>query len=237
MPELRRPHHRTIAALLRSLDAQFLLEARCFFGGGTCLALMLDEFRESRDVDFLCADRAGFRALRETVSEGSLGRIMRKAWPLAREVRADRDAIRTFVAADDLRIKLEIIREGRIDLSGALDRRFGVPTIDLDCLVAEMLLANADRGLDDSTQSRDLVDLAFLAARHGRKRMRPGLELAETAYGSAIRRGLQQALNGLAARRGRLSACARALGVEDAATLRRGISMLRALCARGRGSP
>ena len=156
------------------MDAAFLLEARCFFGGGTLVALMLDEFRESRDVDFLCSDREGFRRLRETVSERSLGRVMRAPLPLGREVRADRDGIRTFLAVDGTLVKLEIVLEGRIALGGGPDKALGLPVLGLDHLVAEQVLANADRGLDESTCSRDLFDLAFLAAHRGREAMVPG---------------------------------------------------------------
>ena len=50
----KRPHHRRIETLLRSLNSDVLREAQCFFGGGTAIVLLLDEYRESVDVDFLC---------------------------------------------------------------------------------------------------------------------------------------------------------------------------------------
>jgi len=33
------------------------------------LAMTLGEYRESRDIDFLCSSREGFRSLRETVTD------------------------------------------------------------------------------------------------------------------------------------------------------------------------
>ena len=75
-PELRRPQHRAVAAVLHALDRRFLDEAHCYFGGGTCVSLLLDEFRLSRDVDFLCSDRDGIRRLRsgrEQQREGEEG--------------------------------------------------------------------------------------------------------------------------------------------------------------------
>ena len=95
-----REYHRAIAVTLAELHAPLLLEARCYFGGGTLIALSFGEFRESRDIDFLCSDRAGFRKLRETVTNESLGSIARKPIKLAREVRADRDGIRTFIVSE-----------------------------------------------------------------------------------------------------------------------------------------
>lgn len=230
----RRPHHRLVGEILEDLDGAFLRDSGCFFGGGTCITLQLDEYRESRDIDFLCSSREGFRALRETVSATSLGRLARKRVSLAREIRSDRDGIRTFVAAGEARIKLELILEARIDLSGSMDRTLGVPVLDLDCLVAEKFLANTDRGLDDATHARDLIDLAFLAAHHGRKRLTAGLAKAEEAYGAAVLRGLTSALGQMTVRRGHLAYCARALGIEDLRTLKKGLAALRSLASASR---
>lgn len=60
-----RPHHRRIASFLSSLDADFLAGCGCYFGGGTAIVLLLNEYRESVDVDFLCSSTAGYRTLRE----------------------------------------------------------------------------------------------------------------------------------------------------------------------------
>lgn len=231
MPEFRRPHHRAVAALLGALDPKFLERAECWFGGGTQIALSLGEYRESRDIDFLCSSRKGFRLLRETVTEGSLGALARKPVALARELRTDRDGIRGFLRHGDARIKFEIVLEARIDLSGHVDKRLGVPVLSPTCVAAEKFLANADRGMDTSTSSRDAIDLAFLAAAHGVDALVPGLRLAESAYGREIRRRLKGVLGMFAAKRGYAAECARALGIEDLATLRRGLALLRRLAA------
>jgi len=97
MPEYRRPHHRLVGSTLKSMDASFLVRTECYFGGGTLLAMTLGEYRESRDIDFLCSSRVGFRSLRETVTDRSLGAIFRQSVELARDVRTDRDGIRTFL--------------------------------------------------------------------------------------------------------------------------------------------
>jgi Nucleotidyl transferase AbiEii toxin, Type IV TA system len=227
MPDFRRPYHRAIAQILEALNPTFLEHAQCYFGGGTCISLMLDEYRESRDIDFLCSNRSGFRQLRETVRETSLGSLLRRPLTLAREVRADRDGIRTFFSVGDLRIKFEIILEARIDLRAAPRRFVGVPLLDLDCVVAEKFLANADRGLDDSTKARDFVDLAFLAAHYGGGSLETGLRLAEVAYGKAIRHYFDLSFARISADSRYLLRCARALGIEDIATLRKGVARLR----------
>ena len=227
MREFRRPHHRIIGRLLGAMNADFLEATRSYFGGGTCIALLLDEYRESRDIDFLCSDADGFRRLRETVTSDSLGKLLRSPLPLAREVRADRDGIRTFVRSGDAITKLEILREARIALRPAPHSPFAVPTLDLDCLVAEKLLANADRGMDDSTQARDLIDLAYIAAAEGVRALAPGLELAQSAYGKVIVRELRRALARFAKDRRFAAASVKGLGIEDTAPLRKGLAALR----------
>jgi hypothetical protein len=231
MPEFRRPHHRAVAALLSALDPEFLSRAQCWFGGGTQIALSLGEYRESRDIDFLCSSRKGFRLLRETVTENSLGALARKPVSLARELRTDRDGIRGFLKHGEARIKFEIVLEARIDLAGHIDKRLGVPVLSPECVVAEKFLANADRGQDTSTGSRDAIDLAFLAAAHGVEGLVPGLKLAESAYGKEVRRRFRGVLGMFGAKRGYVAECARALGIEDMATLRRGLGLLRRLAA------
>ena len=72
-PNFRRPWHRLVWQVLESLNGDLLARARCWFGGGTRVAMELGEFRESVDVDFLCEDRDGYRILRSTVTQSSLG--------------------------------------------------------------------------------------------------------------------------------------------------------------------
>jgi Nucleotidyl transferase AbiEii toxin, Type IV TA system len=229
MPEFRKPHHRLIARVLESLDGALLLRTHCYFGGGTRIALEFNEYRESRDIDFLCASREGFRELRETVSHQSLGKLVSKRLRLAREVRSDRDGIRTFFEVDSTIIKFEIVREVRIDLVGTIDRRLGVPALDAPYLMAEKLLANADRGGDASVHSRDLIDLAFMVASLGKRELRGGVAIAQEAYGTAVLRELRSCLTAFSASRTRAAADLSSLGVTDTPTLRKGLRVLRSV--------
>ena len=83
MSKLIRPRHKLVLAALSALNADALAQAECFFGGGTRIAMALDEYRESADIDFLCASRAGYRALRASVTEQSLGMIAKRGVKLA----------------------------------------------------------------------------------------------------------------------------------------------------------
>lgn len=234
MAELRRPHHRLIAQILRSFNAEFLSQAACYFGGGTHLAMSFGEYRESRDIDLLCSSRDGFRLIRQEVDDRSLGRIMSRSVALARDVRADRDGVRTFFEVDGVRIKLEILMEARIDLAGAIDPRFLVPTLRIEHAIAEKFLANTDRGLDDSTLSRDLIDLAFVANHAEKQALRTGLVLAEQAYGASVTRSLARCLDLFQRDRPRAKRCIDALAIDDTASLRMGMRLLRKLVSPSR---
>ena len=194
MPNPERPHHQRVLTLLNTLSAELLESTACFFGGGTRIVLELNEYRESLDVDFLCADQNGYRELRNQVSNRSLGAIFSEPPTLLRDVRADMYGIRTFVDVDAQPVKFEIIREARIELNGAQINNLPVPCLNHSSAVAEKFLANADRGLDKSTRSRDLIDLAFMVASWSEDDVSDGLELAETAYGDVVLELLSSAL-------------------------------------------
>lgn len=158
----KRDHHNRIQTLLSALNTDFLTGNQCYFGGGTAIVLALDEYRESVDIDFLCASQDGYRALRNTINNGSLGEIFARPVELVREVRADRYGIRTFLRVDDVPVKFEVVSEGRIQIDGAMNPTTGVPTLSRVDMYAEKLLANADRYLDKSVASRDIIDLAMM---------------------------------------------------------------------------
>ena len=60
----RRPLHLALVQVLDAFDADVLGRRHFLFGGGTRIALDLDEFRESKDLDFLCSDGSDYGDLR-----------------------------------------------------------------------------------------------------------------------------------------------------------------------------
>ncbi|MGC4119348.1 MAG: nucleotidyl transferase AbiEii/AbiGii toxin family protein [Myxococcales bacterium] len=232
MPKFRRAQHQAVEKLAQALDRDFLLDAQCFLGGGTQVALTHGEYRESLDLDFLCSSRSGYRKLRETVTEGSLGKILARPVRLARDVRIANDGIRAVLDVDGHAIKVEFILEARLDLHGTIQEPLHLPTLDFDLVVAEEFLANTDRGLDDATFSRDLVDLAYLAYNHGLTALRPGLALARDAYGKKpVDRCLGLSLAKVTGP-GATNRIAKSLGIDDPAPLRSGLSRLKKLLVR-----
>ena len=212
----RRPHHNAVLSVLNALNGSLLNEAKCYFGGGTAIALELDEYRESVDIDFLCASQQGYRKLREAVWTDGFGALTKPDTKVTvlRDLQSDQYGIRTFVQIDDTRIKFEIVREARIELSGAMDGRFGVPVLAHSDMFAEKLLANADRWPDRAVRSRDIIDLSVMISRWG-DIPDSAWEKARLAYGDTVNRAYEKAVDRIRDVDW-LVECARAMQIDEA---------------------
>jgi hypothetical protein len=62
-------HHQRILQILQRLNADVLHICNAYFGGGTLLVLDNGEYRESRDIDFICPFGEGYRNLRNRVAQ------------------------------------------------------------------------------------------------------------------------------------------------------------------------
>lgn len=188
-----KPVHQRVLTVLNAMDADLLAGASCWFGGGTAIVLQLGEYRESRDMDFLVSNPAGYRLLRDSLRSGGLGLIVGRDVQVLREARADRDAIRAVLGVNDVPIRFEIVVEGRIDL----DQGERIPGIPVPCLsrkdmFAEKLLANADRFADKGVFSRDIIDLIMME-RHWGPIPQESWAKAEGVYGRSVRDAYKKA--------------------------------------------
>jgi len=207
-----RPHHQRIYKLLQSLDSQLFSKAECYFAGGTAIVLLLDEYRESVDADFLCSSPDGYRLLRNAVFERGLNGLINQPLIALRDVRADRYGIRTFVEIDGAPLKFEIVNEGRIALSGQNSSAFGVPLLSRADMYAEKLLANADRFNDKSVLSRDIIDIAMMIRYWGNVPDEAWAK-ASNAYGDSARKAYDKAIK-LVSDRQYLASCLGKLSMD-----------------------
>lgn len=217
--QFQRLHHRRIAQVLAGLNAALLREHRCYFGGGTAIALRFGEYRESVDIDFLVSDLDSYRGLRQVLTGplgwAALNRETAKPDIRSREVRADQYGIRTVVQAEaQIPIKFEIVFEARIalEIPGARDDVCGVASLTPLDMAATKLLANSDRWADDAVFSRDLIDLAMMQP--ALPLLRAAVKKAHQAYGGAVLRDLAKAIDYLQVRDGRLERCISALAIK-----------------------
>lgn len=226
-----REAHGVVLEILGLLRADVLQSCRFLFGGGTRIVLELGEYRESRDIDFLCSDPKGYADLRFEASRRGFSALFtaegleRLQFP--REMRIDQYGIRFTAALGETALRVELIREARIDLDPG-ERPAWSP---VDCLTvsdcyAEKLLANSDRWADRQVFSRDLLDLAALRASCG-PIPKAAWRKVEAAYKSAAADDFRKALalfDGDPTYRRR---CFEGLDVRDSAELLRGLELLK----------
>jgi len=113
----KRKHHQVIADILRQINGDLLRDHHCYFGGGTAIALSQDEYRESVDIDFLISDKEHYRELRNLLTDSQGIYAIAKNGAkliLARDIKADQYGIRSVIQSGDVRVKFEIVLEGRI---------------------------------------------------------------------------------------------------------------------------
>ena len=214
----KREHHQRIGKVLEALNSQLLFENNCYFGGGTAITLMYGEFRESVDIDFLVSDLACYRSLRQLLTGPEGINAIRKPEATAlkqqKEIRADQYGLRTTLLVDNHPIKFEIILEGRVTLEtpNRSQQTCGITTLtDLD-MATSKLLANSDRWADASVFSRDLIDLAMMSPT--KELLNNAISKAQLAYGNAIVRDLNKAIEKLSARNDWLDRCILAMDIE-----------------------
>ncbi|MEZ4705051.1 MAG: nucleotidyl transferase AbiEii/AbiGii toxin family protein [Bdellovibrionota bacterium] len=210
----KREHHLRIVTVLQSLNAEILRNQKCYFGGGTAIVLLKDEYRESVDIDFLCSDLEGYRILRQRLRDkDGLKAVTREGFALksCREIRTDQYGIRTMLAVGDVEIKFEIVFEGGIslDIPDKNDHICNVPTLTKLDMAASKLLANSDRWADQSVYGRDLIDLSMLDL--SSTLFKKALAKASKAYGENIRTDLAKAIEQMRHSPDQLKDCMNAL--------------------------
>ena len=226
----RRELYRAMGRVLSALDAEALERTSFRFGGGTCLALGHGEYRVSRDLDFVCSDARGYGELRLSVRERGYDALFPAAGTeglrFPREIRSDQYGLRFPVLVEGTSIRVELIREGRIELGPAERATWTtLPILSVNDAFAEKLLANSDRWADRDELARDLVDLAILRVSHG-----PIPEAAwiavEAAYRSAPVQDLRKAAERFLGEPNYQERCFTGLEVERTDDVLRGVREL-----------
>lgn len=158
-------HHQKIQHILLCLSPPFFYAVHAYFGGGTLLALRYNEYRWSKDIDFICPVGDSYRQLRTAIMSLGYDALFQsqEGIQLPREIKADQYGVRFPVVVQGTVIKFEIIAEARIELDAPTYLEWmAIPCLNFEDSCAEKLLANADRWSDSSVESRDLIDLAIL---------------------------------------------------------------------------
>ena len=170
----------SINTVIEQLDKNLFVERQIVLGGGALIGLKyqqlrtllrsrvcfanLDAVRPCSDLDFLVSPK-NFQQLRAGISGGQ-SIFRRQEGFRASEPRIDRYGIRypLFIERGDREtaLKLEIIADYNLEIDKP-ETYNDLPCLNLVDRLAAKLMANADRWGDDSTFSRDLIDLAIIA--------------------------------------------------------------------------
>jgi hypothetical protein len=204
-------HHNKILTVLQSLNADVLKKGFAYFGGGTLIALDFGEYRWSKDIDFIAPaihssdSLSGYRYLRTVIFDGGYKALFRDLSQIQiGRGTTDQYGIRMVVLVDGTPIKTEIIAEVRFEPSAPQYPSWSpVACLSLSDCFTSKLLANSDRFLDDSVESRDLIDLAILRLQSAIPE--ESIQKAETAY--EVMRPLKQAIARFQERRGYREKC------------------------------
>ncbi|QSJ15903.1 nucleotidyl transferase AbiEii/AbiGii toxin family protein [Nostoc sp. UHCC 0702] len=176
-------HHNKILTILKSLNHDVLKEGSAYFAGGTLLTLDYQEYRQSKDIDFISpVFTSGYKYLRTVVFDGGFEALFcdLSKIKIGRGT-TDQYGIRMIVIVDDLAIKTEIIAESRFELDPPRYPEWSpVPCLSFNDCFTSKLLSNSDRYMDDSVEARDLIDLAILRLQSPIPQQ--SIEKAEKAY-------------------------------------------------------
>jgi hypothetical protein len=77
-------HHQAISSALDYFSSEYLSENNIIFGGGTRIALEINEYRESVDIDFLCPNKLSYKAARSQITNVTLGKLVTKRFHLCK---------------------------------------------------------------------------------------------------------------------------------------------------------
>lgn len=217
--------HQKIAQVLLALNVDFFQKASAYFGGGTLLTLTYDEYRWSKDIDFVCPVGEHYRYLRSKIMDEGYQAIFKnlEGILLPRDIKADQYGIRFPVVIENTIIKFEIIAEARIHLEPPVYLNWlNIPCLSFVDRCCEKLLANADRWNDTAVESRDLIDLAMLRLASTLPQL--AFDKAEAAYD--VKKPLLQALNNFQYKPEYRQRCFAALHIQNKALIMDGIDAL-----------
>jgi predicted nucleotidyltransferase component of viral defense system len=160
-------HHNHILTILNSLNEQVFQENKACFGGGTLIALLYNEYRQSNDIDFICSvSSSGYKNLRSLIFDHGYKTLFSHLNHISiGRSTMDQYGIRMLIKIEnsDIFIKTEIIAEGRFTLETPHFYEWTkIPCLSENDAITSKLLANSDRYIDDNILSRDLIDLAIL---------------------------------------------------------------------------
>lgn len=207
-------HHNKILKILNAFNPEVLKKSSAYFCGGTLLALEYDEYRLSKDIDFLFPYiTENYKYLRNLVYDEGITALFQSTTDiLLGESTINQYGIRFPVAVSGTNIKVEIVANGTFTLDPPVYPQWAnIPCLSISDRFTSKLMANADRWNDSSTQSRDLIDLAVLRVNNEI----PAQAIAKAEETYEIRKPLIKAINNFLAKNEHRDRCFQQLNVPE----------------------
>lgn len=163
MEKIKHEHHIVICNILKNINVKILKEYSIYFGGGTAISLLNNEFRISSDIDFLISDNTQFTRLRNMVRENEISSLfLNDCYPIRDESRIDQYAIRNAFIFNNRVLKLEIVNESRFRFNEKCQFFMDIPTLATQDLIITKFLASFDRVCCRDNLSKDILDLCVM---------------------------------------------------------------------------
>lgn len=75
--QIKKEYFEKVKKFIKNLQEKVFLENQIYFGGGSAIALKYDEFRFSRDLDFLSSSKNGFYQLKNMIREEGISSLIK----------------------------------------------------------------------------------------------------------------------------------------------------------------
>ena len=159
---------------LRAFNADFFLENKTYLTGGVAVGMQFGLFRQALKINFVCASRTGFIAMRNAMHKNSIGELFAHDQNLSLPLLGTYDhacfagSIRLATnTSAPMEIRYRVIFEPRIDLEGESHPVYKIPVLNRNYLFIAKLLSNTDRTMLPRISLVDIVDLATMIAVEG----------------------------------------------------------------------
>lgn len=174
-----------IKKITEQININLFDQYRVVLGGGALISMLYQQLRYSSDLDFLVPPQ-DYNALGYRLRQGES--IFTSTDDLeVGNPRIDKYGIRYPIRFNqdnqEITIKLEIVAEWNMAIAEP-ELINNIPCLNLSDLVTAKLLANVDRGHDQSKFSRDLIDLAIISSQT--KIPSTAIDKARSIYPDAI---------------------------------------------------
>lgn len=161
--QIKKEYFKKVKRFIKNLQEKIFLENQIYFGGGSAIALKYDEFRFSKDLDFLSSSKNGFYQLKNRIREDGISYLLKNEELIkVIDCKTNNYKITILLEMEETPLKIEILHTLDFKIEGDFNKELNIPQLSINDMFAQKISACIDRGLDKNTYGRDLLDLCVL---------------------------------------------------------------------------